>query len=155
MRRGSLPRRLRSPIPARGRIRCDQSRSGRSRPARARGGARGAVRAARSDGGAPGQDPGRFAPHRRAAVVDSPRARPGAVARREPRHLRSQARRAHRRRAAIRNRLRTTDSQNVAGRLPGADARLRSEYVVYTAHWDHFGKNSDGIFHGAEDDALG
>ena len=55
----------------------------------------------------------------------------------------------------IRNRLRTIDSQNVAGRLPGADARLRSEYVVYTAHWDHFGKSADGIFHGAEDDALG
>ena len=27
--------------------------------------------------------------------------------------------------------------------------------MVYTAHWDHFGKTPDGIFHGAEDDALG
>ena len=35
------------------------------------------------------------------------------------------------------------------------DPTLKDEYVVYTAHWDHFGKNADGIFHGAEDDALG
>jgi Zn-dependent M28 family amino/carboxypeptidase len=26
---------------------------------------------------------------------------------------------------------------------------------VYTAHWDHFGKGPDGIFHGAVDDGLG
>jgi len=32
---------------------------------------------------------------------------------------------------------------------------LKDEYVVYTAHWDHFGKGPEGIFHGAEDDALG
>ena len=55
----------------------------------------------------------------------------------------------------IRNKLRTIDSRNVIGRLEGADAKLKDEYVVYTAHWDHFGKTADGIFHGAEDDALG
>ena len=33
--------------------------------------------------------------------------------------------------------------------------KLKDEYVVYTAHWDHFGKTADGIFHGAEDNALG
>src|SRR5437016_13956088 len=55
----------------------------------------------------------------------------------------------------IRNRLRTIDSQNVVAKVTGGDARLRSEHVVYTAHWDHFGKTADGIFHGAEDDALG
>ena len=26
---------------------------------------------------------------------------------------------------------------------------------MYTAHWDHFGKREEGIFHGAQDDALG
>ena len=26
---------------------------------------------------------------------------------------------------------------------------------MYTAHWDHFGKKPEGIFHGAQDDALG
>jgi Zn-dependent M28 family amino/carboxypeptidase len=55
----------------------------------------------------------------------------------------------------IRNTLRTIDSQNVLARLTGADPRLKDEYVVYTAHWDHFGKGPEGIFHGAEDDALG
>jgi Zn-dependent M28 family amino/carboxypeptidase len=55
----------------------------------------------------------------------------------------------------IRNTLRTIDSRNVLGTLEGSDPRLKDEYVVYTAHWDHFGKNADGIFHGAEDDALG
>jgi len=55
----------------------------------------------------------------------------------------------------IRNKLRTIDSQNVLGTLSGSDSALDDEYVVYTAHWDHFGKSPEGIFHGAEDDALG
>jgi Zn-dependent M28 family amino/carboxypeptidase len=56
---------------------------------------------------------------------------------------------------AITNTLRTINSRNVLGKLEGSDPKLKDEYVVYTAHWDHFGKTSDGIFHGAEDDALG
>jgi Zn-dependent M28 family amino/carboxypeptidase len=55
----------------------------------------------------------------------------------------------------IDNTLRTIDSRNVVARLDGSDPLLKDELVVYTAHWDHFGKNADGIFHGAEDDALG
>jgi Zn-dependent M28 family amino/carboxypeptidase len=55
----------------------------------------------------------------------------------------------------IDNTLRTIDSRNVLGVLPGADPKVKDEYVVYTAHWDHFGRNADGVFHGAEDDALG
>jgi Zn-dependent M28 family amino/carboxypeptidase len=55
----------------------------------------------------------------------------------------------------IKNTLRTIDSRNVLGKLEGSDPKLKDEYVVYTAHWDHFGKTTDGIFHGAEDDALG
>jgi Zn-dependent M28 family amino/carboxypeptidase len=55
----------------------------------------------------------------------------------------------------IHNKLRTIDSRNVLGRFDGADPKLKDEYVVYTAHWDHFGKTPEGIFHGAEDDALG
>jgi Zn-dependent M28 family amino/carboxypeptidase len=55
----------------------------------------------------------------------------------------------------IKNTLRTIDSRNVLGRLEGSDPALKDQYVVYTAHWDHFGKTADGIFHGAEDDALG
>jgi Zn-dependent M28 family amino/carboxypeptidase len=55
----------------------------------------------------------------------------------------------------INNTLRTIDSRNVLGVLPGTDPKVADQFVVYTAHWDHFGKNADGIFHGAEDDALG
>src|SRR5436190_244036 len=55
----------------------------------------------------------------------------------------------------IHNKLRTINSRNVLGKLDGSDPKLKDEYVVYTAHWDHFGKNEEGIFHGAEDDALG
>jgi Zn-dependent M28 family amino/carboxypeptidase len=55
----------------------------------------------------------------------------------------------------IQNKLRTIDSRNVLGKLTGNDPKLKDEYVVYTAHWDHFGKGPEGIFHGAEDDALG
>jgi Zn-dependent M28 family amino/carboxypeptidase len=59
----------------------------------------------------------------------------------------------------IHNTLRTIDSRNVVGRLEGGDARLKDEYVVYTAHWDHFGigdpVNGDRIYNGAEDNATG
>jgi Zn-dependent M28 family amino/carboxypeptidase len=55
----------------------------------------------------------------------------------------------------IHNTLRTIDSRNVVATLEGSDPQLKDEYVVYTAHWDHFGKTADGIFHGAEDDAMG
>jgi Zn-dependent M28 family amino/carboxypeptidase len=55
----------------------------------------------------------------------------------------------------IKNSLRTIASRNVVAKVEGSDPKLKDEYVVYTAHWDHFGKTADGIFHGAEDDALG
>ena len=55
----------------------------------------------------------------------------------------------------IKNALRTIDSQNVVARFEGSDPAVKDEYVVYTAHWDHFGKTAEGIFHGAQDDALG
>jgi Zn-dependent M28 family amino/carboxypeptidase len=55
----------------------------------------------------------------------------------------------------IRNTLRTIASENVVAKLEGADPALKDEYVVYTAHWDHFGKNAEGIFHGARDNASG
>jgi Zn-dependent M28 family amino/carboxypeptidase len=55
----------------------------------------------------------------------------------------------------IRNMLRTIDSQNVLAKVDGADASLKNEYVIYTAHWDHYGKTTEGIFHGAVDNAVG
>ena len=60
---------------------------------------------------------------------------------------------------AIGNTLRTIDSQNVVAKLEGADARLKDEYVVYTAHWDHLGVGTpvkgDNIYNGALDNASG
>ena len=55
----------------------------------------------------------------------------------------------------IRNTLRTIESQNVMAKLEGADEALKNEYVVYTAHWDHYGKSAEGVFHGAVDNAVG
>src|SRR6266853_6613882 len=55
----------------------------------------------------------------------------------------------------LRNKLRTLDSQNVVAKLEGADPARKDEYVVYTAHWDHLGTSSEGIFHGAVDNASG
>lgn len=59
----------------------------------------------------------------------------------------------------IRNKLRTIDSHNVIARLTGSDPKLKDSYVIYTAHWDHFGigpeVNGDRIYHGAVDNASG
>ncbi|MBX3232213.1 MAG: M20/M25/M40 family metallo-hydrolase [Labilithrix sp.] len=46
-------------------------------------------------------------------------------------------------------------SRNVVAKLPGSDPRLRDEHVMYSAHWDHFGKSAEGVFHGALDNASG
>jgi Zn-dependent M28 family amino/carboxypeptidase len=55
----------------------------------------------------------------------------------------------------IRNTLRTVDSKNVLAKVEGSDPALKDQYVIYTAHWDHFGKTAEGIFHGARDNASG
>jgi Zn-dependent M28 family amino/carboxypeptidase len=55
--------------------------------------------------------------------------------------------------------LRTVDSQNVIAKITGTDPVLKNEFVVYTAHWDHFGVgapvNGDRIDNGARDNASG
>ena len=45
--------------------------------------------------------------------------------------------------------------RNVAAILRGSDPVLQDQYVVLTAHYDHVGQNSTGIFHGANDNASG
>jgi len=55
----------------------------------------------------------------------------------------------------LHNKIRTIDSKNVVAKLPGGDPKLRQEYVIYTAHWDHLGVGPAGIFHGAADNASG
>ena len=60
---------------------------------------------------------------------------------------------------AVTNALRELTSYNVVARLEGSDAQRRDQYVIYTAHWDHFGRNpnlvGNQIFHGAADNASG
>ncbi len=59
----------------------------------------------------------------------------------------------------LHNTIRTIQSKNVAARFEGRDRKLRDEYVIYTAHWDHLGigpeVKGDRIYHGAEDNASG
>jgi Zn-dependent M28 family amino/carboxypeptidase len=54
---------------------------------------------------------------------------------------------------------REINSQNVVAKMTGADANVKNEYVIYTAHWDHLGKgapvNGDDIYNGARDNASG
>ncbi len=59
----------------------------------------------------------------------------------------------------LHNTMRTIDSQNVVAKLEGSDPRLKDEYVIYSAHWDHFGigapVDGDNIYNGALDNASG
>ncbi len=51
------------------------------------------------------------------------------------------------------------EAPNVVGILPGTDPRLKSEYLVLSAHLDHVGVgrevNGDSIYNGAMDNAVG
>ncbi|MEP6686209.1 MAG: M28 family peptidase [Verrucomicrobiota bacterium] len=55
--------------------------------------------------------------------------------------------------------LHSFQSSNVVGKIEGSDPRLKNEWIVYSAHWDHLGKQSDlagdQIFNGALDNASG
>jgi hypothetical protein len=59
----------------------------------------------------------------------------------------------------VRSKLRNVISHNVVARIEGSDPRLKNEYVIYSAHWDHLGKDTDlkgdQIYNGAIDNALG
>lgn len=59
----------------------------------------------------------------------------------------------------LKNALREVDSRNMVAKLEGSDPTLKNEYVVYTAHWDHFGVGEkvkgDSIYNGAADNATG
>jgi Zn-dependent M28 family amino/carboxypeptidase len=52
---------------------------------------------------------------------------------------------------------RTIQSKNVVGMIPGSDKK--DEYLIYTAHWDHLGRDTslkgDQIYNGAMDNASG
>jgi len=55
---------------------------------------------------------------------------------------------------------REVNSRNVVAKLAGTDPKLRDEYMIYSAHWDHLGVNPklpgpDKIYNGAADNATG
>jgi Zn-dependent M28 family amino/carboxypeptidase len=56
-------------------------------------------------------------------------------------------------------RVEKTVSNNVVGMVEGSDPALKSEAVVFTAHWDHLGVGravlGDSIYNGAADNATG
>ena len=60
---------------------------------------------------------------------------------------------------SVATKTRTINSRNVVAKLEGSDPALRDEVVIYSAHWDHLGRNpklrGDPIFHGAADNGSG
>jgi Zn-dependent M28 family amino/carboxypeptidase len=59
----------------------------------------------------------------------------------------------------LKNTLREINSNNVIAKVEGSDPVLKNEYVVYSAHWDHLGRDpklqGDQIYNGALDNASG
>jgi len=59
----------------------------------------------------------------------------------------------------VENTIRRIASKNVIARIEGSDPALKNEHVVYTAHWDHLGRDpkltGDQIYNGAADNASG
>jgi len=55
----------------------------------------------------------------------------------------------------IHSAVRQVEQFNVVGIVPGRDARLKHEALVYSAHWDHLGKSGERIYNGAIDNASG
>src|SRR5499427_5912513 len=61
--------------------------------------------------------------------------------------------------AHMTSKIRPFESNNVIAVLPGEDARLKDEAVMFTAHYDHLGVRpdmpGDNIYNGAMDNATG
>jgi Zn-dependent M28 family amino/carboxypeptidase len=50
----------------------------------------------------------------------------------------------------------TKQTENVLGFLPGSDPNLKSQVVIFTAHYDHLGISRTGVLYpGADDDGSG
>src|SRR4029079_16401935 len=44
----------------------------------------------------------------------------------------------------VKHTVRQINSKNVVAKIEGSDPKLKDQYVIYSAHWDHLGKNSQG-----------
>ncbi|MGP0072150.1 MAG: M28 family peptidase [Bryobacteraceae bacterium] len=62
-------------------------------------------------------------------------------------------------RANIPTEIRQIQSDNVIAKVEGSDPQLKSQAIIFTAHWDHLGigpaVNGDNIYNGAVDNATG
>jgi Zn-dependent M28 family amino/carboxypeptidase len=62
-------------------------------------------------------------------------------------------------RGHIPSKVRELETRNVAATIAGSDPRLKDEYIIYSAHWDHLGIGTpvegDAIYNGAIDNATG
>lgn len=45
--------------------------------------------------------------------------------------------------------------RNVVARIPGSDPRLKDDWVIVSAHYDHNGAEGDQVYNGADDDGSG
>jgi Zn-dependent M28 family amino/carboxypeptidase len=63
---------------------------------------------------------------------------------------------------SVSNTVRSLVSHNAVGLIEGSDPELKKEFVIYSAHWDHFGidtrlpgAKAQQVYHGALDNASG
>ncbi|MBP6673173.1 MAG: M28 family peptidase, partial [Bacteroidetes bacterium] len=61
--------------------------------------------------------------------------------------------------AEIVSTVKRIETNNIIGKVEGSDPQLKDQYVIFTAHYDHFGIgrpiNGDSIYNGAADNASG
>ena len=61
--------------------------------------------------------------------------------------------------AEIASTVKRIETNNIIGKVEGSDPQLKDQYVIFTAHYDHFGIgrpiNGDSIYNGAADNASG
>jgi len=59
----------------------------------------------------------------------------------------------------LQNKIRQFKSHNVVAKLEGSDPQKKDDYLIFSAHWDHLGRDSnlqgDQIYNGALDNASG
>ncbi|HEY1203796.1 MAG: M28 family peptidase [Bryobacteraceae bacterium] len=62
-------------------------------------------------------------------------------------------------RGRLTSKIREEDTRNVVAMVAGSDPELKSEAVIFSAHWDHLGigpaVNGDSIYNGAVDNGTG
>lgn len=61
--------------------------------------------------------------------------------------------------AVMRSSVKRLETNNIIGKIEGSDPSLKNQYLIFSAHYDHFGIgipiNGDSIYNGALDNASG